>query len=85
MRKAAPFVAALVAASSIAGTADATATNGSPSITTLATALPETSHSGSSRSMVAPIRCWTAVRSRRDLASHNPSRMPQDAKVAITF
>ena len=29
MRKAAPFLAALVAASSIAGTADATATNGS--------------------------------------------------------
>jgi hypothetical protein len=71
MRKAAPFVAALVAASSIAGTADATATHGSPSITTLATALPETSHSGSSRSTVTPIRCWKTWQSVRDAILHH--------------
>ena len=54
MRKSASFVAALVAAGSIAGTAYATATIGSQAITTLVTgSLAETSHPASSRSKVS--------------------------------
>ena len=72
MRKSAPFVAALVAAGSIAGTAHATATSGTQAVTTLATgSLADTNHPRSSRSKVSAPRCWKTWQSVRDAPVHH--------------
>ena len=72
MRRSASFVAALIAAGSIAGTADATATTRSLAVTTVvAGSLTETSHPASSRSKVIPIRCWKTWQSVRDALLHH--------------
>ena len=82
MRKTASFIAALVAAGSIAGTAHATATLRSLAVTTLVTgSLADTSHPASSRSKVSDVRCWKTWQSVRDALLHHttPARMPKDA------
>ena len=68
MRRSASFVAALVAAGSIAGTDHASATIGSQAVTVLATDSPV--HASSSGS-VSPIRCWKTWQSVRDALLHH--------------
>ena len=72
MRKSAAFVAALVAAGSIAGTAYATVTRGTPAVRTRAAgSLPYTNHPDSAHSMVSAIRCWKTWQSVRDARLHH--------------
>ena len=66
MRKSASFVVALVAASSIAGASDATATNGSQPVTTLKRAAGRDEPVRQLAQQGGPIRCWTTWQSVRD-------------------
>jgi hypothetical protein len=72
MRKSASLVAALVAAGSIAGTAHASVTSGTPAVRTLATgSLPATDHPSSGPSMLRAIRCWKTWQAVRDAMLHH--------------
>lgn len=72
MRKSAPFVAALVAAGSVTGTA--TATVGPTAAAMLVSAAPSrASHAGNSHGPMIAVRCWLTWQSVRDAILHRTS------------